>query len=323
MDKETEVLNTEVQITPGQLLKEKRESLGLSIEQVASRLRLRVIIVQSLEADNFNIDKVTTFTRGYVRSYAKLVGIDEEVILSAFDLCSDHTDPEVFDLKSFSRKTSKEQHNSRINILTVCIIFIVLGISSVWWYQNQQQDSLKPSSSMFEDSVNAVESGSIKPYPKSKETTEKENSHDVVTPKKSTLKGNQESPLSGYDTVTKENGDSSHKQDSKIQSNITTETTKLVNHNEQLTVNTQATSHASYPQLVMMFNEDCWIQVKDATGKTLAIGLKKSGHRFHLEGKLPLSVILGAPENVSITFAGEPIDLSRYTSGKVARFTLP
>ncbi|MGL5109148.1 MAG: RodZ domain-containing protein, partial [Vibrio ordalii] len=29
------------------------------------------------------------------------------------------------------------------------------------------------------------------------------------------------------------------------------------------------------------------------------------------------------PESVSMTFASEPVDLSGYTSGKVARFTLP
>ncbi len=73
----------------------------------------------------------------------------------------------------------------------------------------------------------------------------------------------------------------------------------------------------------MNFSSDCWIQVKDATGKTLSTGIKKAGQTLNLRGQKPLQVILGAPEGVSVTFASEPVDLSGYTSGKVARFTLP
>ena len=75
--------------------------------------------------------------------------------------------------------------------------------------------------------------------------------------------------------------------------------------------------------LVMSFTDDCWIQVKDASGKTLSTGVKKAGQSLNLSGNLPYSVILGAPENVSMTLASEPVDLSGYTSGKVARFNLP
>jgi len=75
--------------------------------------------------------------------------------------------------------------------------------------------------------------------------------------------------------------------------------------------------------LTMNFSSDCWVQVKDATGKTLSTGIKKAGETLNLRGQKPLQVILGAPEGVSVTFASEPVDLSGYTSGKVARFTLP
>jgi cytoskeleton protein RodZ len=51
--------------------------------------------------------------------------------------------------------------------------------------------------------------------------------------------------------------------------------------------------------------------------------VKKAGQSLDLTGNMPYSVILGAPENVSMTLASEPVDLSGYTSGKVARFNLP
>ena len=76
-------------------------------------------------------------------------------------------------------------------------------------------------------------------------------------------------------------------------------------------------------ELVMQFSADCWIQVKDATGKTLSTGIKKAGQSLNLSGQTPYKVVIGAPEAVSMTFASEPVDLSGYTSGKVARITLP
>jgi cytoskeleton protein RodZ len=76
-------------------------------------------------------------------------------------------------------------------------------------------------------------------------------------------------------------------------------------------------------ELVMQFSADCWIQVKDAAGKTLSTGIKKVGQTLNFSGTAPYKVILGAPESVSMTFASEPVDLSGYTSGKVARITLP
>ena len=75
--------------------------------------------------------------------------------------------------------------------------------------------------------------------------------------------------------------------------------------------------------LTMKFKADCWIQVKDTNGKTLVSGTHKPGQDVELTGKAPFKVILGAPEGVTMTFASEPVDLSGYTSGKVARFTLP
>ena len=76
-------------------------------------------------------------------------------------------------------------------------------------------------------------------------------------------------------------------------------------------------------ELVMQFSSDCWIQVKDATGRTLSTGIKKAGQSLNLSGETPYKVVIGAPEAVSMTFASEPVDLSGYTSGKVARITLP
>ena len=126
-------------VQAGTLLKNKRESLGLSQKQIADRLRLRVSIIENIESNNFTSDQVATFTRGYLRSYARAVGIAESEVLCALDGCEE-TQPEEQEMKSFSHKTKREAHDSRIMTLTLGIVIVVLGISSVWWWQNQEKN---------------------------------------------------------------------------------------------------------------------------------------------------------------------------------------
>ena len=60
--------------------------------------------------------------------------------------------------------------------------------------------------------------------------------------------------------------------------------------------------------LVLTFTGDCWIQVKDKNDKTLSTGVIKAGQSISLQGLAPLSIKLGAPEYVTMSYAGEPVD---------------
>ncbi|HGY1351367.1 TPA: helix-turn-helix domain-containing protein, partial [Aeromonas salmonicida subsp. salmonicida] len=70
---------------PGQLLRNAREQLGWTREQVASRIHLRLTLIAAIESDTYDKQTSHTFIRGYLRTYAKLVGIPDETILAAYD----------------------------------------------------------------------------------------------------------------------------------------------------------------------------------------------------------------------------------------------
>ena len=114
----------------GTLLKNKRESLGLTQKQISDRLKLRVTLIQQIEENQFETDQVATFMRGYIRSYAKYVNLDQKVVLNALHHTGDaqHQEQEML---SFSRKTKTEKHNSRIMLLTWSIFAVIVGISSL------------------------------------------------------------------------------------------------------------------------------------------------------------------------------------------------
>lgn len=302
-------------IEAGTLLKNKRESLGMSQKQVADRLRLRVSVIEDIESNRFESQQVATFTRGYLRSYAKFVGLDEKMVLTALEQTADvQPQEQEIEMQSFSRKTKDEKHNSRIMLLTWVIGLVIIGISAAWWWQNQQENSL--TKEVTDSSVEA-------PKPTAQELADIDlmtaeeliasTPEDVVSTSNDVVETSEVPVEQGSDPLLAE-----------------TENTTSVDSEEPVAVIETAEEEQPAPVvpegmtlLTMKFKADCWIQVKDTNGKTLVSGTHKPGQDVELTGKAPFKVILGAPEGVTMTFASEPVDLSGYTSGKVARFTLP
>jgi cytoskeleton protein RodZ len=63
--------------TPGQLLKEARERKGLSLSDIAGKLRLSTQWIKDIEADNYRHINALVYIQGHLRSYAKQVDVAE------------------------------------------------------------------------------------------------------------------------------------------------------------------------------------------------------------------------------------------------------
>ena len=247
-------------IEAGTLLKNKRESLGLTQKQISDRLKLRGTLIQQIEENQFESDQVATFMRGYIRSYAKYVNLDEKVVLSALHHAGDaqHQEQEML---SFSRKTKTEKHNSRIMILTWSIFAVIAGISSLWWWQNQQQDTLSQSLVNTESSEELVVEESLDPELTSLEVIEAEQNTET-----SPVTENSDDLLTVVSAA-----EASENVEQVEQTQDVAEVTPVAAESETVTPEPVAN------ELVMQFSADCWIQVKDEAGKTLSTGIKKAG----------------------------------------------
>ncbi|WP_394145267.1 cytoskeleton protein RodZ [Vibrio atypicus] len=299
-------------VEAGTLLKQKREQLGLSQKQIADRLRLRVSIIESIDNNEFSSDLVATFTKGYLRSYAKAVGISEAEVLSAYTTL-DNPEPEEQTMQSFSRQTKRERHDSRIMTITWGILVVIIGISSVWWWQNQQTSIVDLTQATdqeleLEQQLENAQQAELNPAepvlvvePATEQDAEPTTLPEVVEPEVSEeLVAPESEPTQPVEEVAQI--EPVAESQAPVEEPVPTVAANL---------------------LSMTFNGDCWIQIKDKSGKTISSGVKKSGQTLELTGEMPYKVVLGAPRNVSMTLASEPVDLSGYTSGKVARFTLP
>ncbi|CCY46679.1 putative uncharacterized protein [Firmicutes bacterium CAG:822] len=69
----------------GAKLKEARESIGVSIEEVAEDLKLRPSQIENIEAGNTEAFKDMFYLKYFIRDYAKYLGLDKEDLIDEFN----------------------------------------------------------------------------------------------------------------------------------------------------------------------------------------------------------------------------------------------
>ncbi len=68
----------------GEFFKQVRETKGLTIDEVASKTRIRTDFLKALEDGNFAVLPDQVFAKGFVRTYARSLGLDEEDAMHRF-----------------------------------------------------------------------------------------------------------------------------------------------------------------------------------------------------------------------------------------------
>ncbi|MFQ2222551.1 cytoskeleton protein RodZ [Aeromonas enteropelogenes] len=300
-------------VGPGQLLRNAREQLGWTREQVASRIHLRLTLIAAIESDTYDKHTSHTFIRGYLRTYAKLVGIPEETILAAYDKLG-LTPPDNIDMQSFSRRSRQQANDSRLKVVTWLVILVLIGLSVAWWWQSTARrsagdEALAATEMSASTSVAATDSvpGTESQAPVTDAT---EPAIDAAAP---AAVSDATSTLAPESAVLPEENPSA-----AVSTQAESSTSDVAATDESA-----ASEPASAPQLKMSFTADCWLDVKDANGKTLYSGLKKANDELVLEGAEPLKLIVGAPMAVKLEYKGQSFDMSRYNNGRTARFSLP
>jgi len=71
-------------ISPGALLKREREKKGLSYTQISQQIRLRPHFLAAIENEEWDLLPAPTLVKGFIRSYARVLGLDEERILDLY-----------------------------------------------------------------------------------------------------------------------------------------------------------------------------------------------------------------------------------------------
>lgn len=305
-EKITELSEDMEMVSPGAMLREARKALSLSQEHIASKLNFKVGIVKNIEDDTFDPLMPITFNRGYLVNYAKLVGVEVVDVLASYDALDAATIQRT-EMLSFSRETAKQAEHSRVMWLSYFIVAVLIGLTILWWQQEsreQETDTLNFTPTMTIDKnvsdvvlVESVESVSL---------SEKQALVDNSTIELVLVNESDKSiSNANIDTIT-----------DVSQSNIDAVASTLVNEISKSEIPVISTA-------VFTFSGDCWVNIFDDTGERIAWGVKKSGYVMTVQGKAPLRITVGKPELTSIIFDGQPVNMSAFNVGNIAKFNLP
>ncbi|AXR07270.1 RodZ domain-containing protein [Salinimonas sediminis] len=299
-----EVIPQAPQQTPGQMLHDARVKQGLSLQDVANKLFLKPGTIENIEADKIDESMSVTFTKGYVRNYAKFLGLDHEQVIREFDKV--HTAPKPpAKLQSFSQRVAKQAHDDRWMMVTWVILFLLVAGVVAWWYQQDDSagdDALEPVTESSQSVTATERSASPTPVARTKNNTP--------------AASNSEPPVARAESADEDTAD----EPAPVPSNAPAQATR------QPAVADQAEAAQNAGPTTAMeftFDNECWVNIVDANGNVLATGIKRAGRVMQISGQPPISVTLGAPDDVAITFAGNKVDISGFQNGRTARFTLP
>ncbi|PVZ85436.1 cytoskeleton protein RodZ [Serratia sp. S1B] len=325
-----------VSMTTGQRLRQAREQLGLSQQAVAERLCLKNSTVRDIEEDNIPVDLASTFVRGYIRSYAKLVHIPEDELLPALGKQASSKVTKLPHMQGLSMGKRRKKRDGWLMSFTWLVVLVVIGLTFAWWWQNhkaQQEEivamadhssaqlSQRDNDSQSAASVDGnVDNGASAVDPDSS-AAPVTNGAPTSQPQPTAAPVTTPTATSPQVTSTQAVASQPNNVVAPSQATIPGAAPTAAS---QLPTGTATSSVADANALVMDFSGDCWLQVSDSTGKSLFSGTQKSGSRLNLVGTPPYKLTIGAPAVVQVQFQGNPVDLSRFVkANRVARLTVP
>ena len=69
----------------GERFRAAREARGLSLSDVAERIRIRSVYLGAIEDENWTAIGAPVYTRGFLRTYARFLGLDPEEVVGEFN----------------------------------------------------------------------------------------------------------------------------------------------------------------------------------------------------------------------------------------------
>lgn len=324
----TDAADVALTASPGEQLKRERESQGLSREEVAESLNLRPAVIQGLEADNYEEVPVAAYRRGYLRSYAHLLGIDDRPVLEAYRA--------RFGSEEHERKVTPvhvTRPPSRIGawlfrLVTLLVIAGLVGLTLMWWQSRGGNeppgvsDSGPVSVDSLDGSTTITESGE----PMAEEAADAGADELPPLPDEESDLGLVEDPEAAGEAsagvveagpahiIAADRGTSDEaEQEAPVEGATETEPGSEA-----------APATAADPRVLeLTFNEQSWTEIFDADNQRVFVGLQEPGTTASVEGEPPFRLTVGNATGVELVWRGESVDLgARAGANNVARFTL-
>lgn len=324
----------------GPALRDARDAAGLSVSEIATRLKVPETVVENIESERLEALPGSVFARGYVRSYASLVGLDPDEMVSAYDKKSGQEESVEFELRPLGtlprvlaalRKSLRLPRMQSLVFGGTLILFAALAGIFLWFAWPSQAPVVSE----------PVEQPVEQPLEQSSEASTGDDAEPVSSADRewveSTAPANAPAPSNGLpasegsiaqeeapvpdavgdaipDVLPNGSPDGPAEEPTEALSDIQQTLASLSN---PLTY-TPGDEHV----LVFHFSSDCWVEVLDAAGSLLHQALARAGDRLEVRGDAPFSITLGYAPGAQLEYNGDPVMLAPHTHDDVARLVL-
>lgn len=282
--------------SPGQALATARAGLKLSVADVSQQIKYGVRQIAAIEADDYAKLPGTTFVRGMIRSYAKLVQIDAEPLLADLGR-RDIPGPVTVDLRTSGQEPFLEggEKSNRVYVgLSVAALVAVAVVAYQWWtnpLDTGEVVKITPKAARSEARETATRESAAAPVPVAAE----------VPP----LSADAPVPASVPEPEAKGEARAAEQ---RAQAAVPAGAAKAgVNGRKRVELE---------------FEQQSWVEIKQANGKILLSQLNQAGTSQLIEGQPPFELVIGNAAKVRLKYDGEPVDLRPHFKIDVARLTL-
>lgn len=249
--------------SPGRSLREARMAIGLSIADVAQSIKFSPRQIETIERDDFSKLPGATFVRGFIRSYAKLLHLDEQSLLTMLDRQTPQADVQIHLPQDTGAALPQqgEQHNYFPLLILLAIVVSIAAVLAIYFDWSGKAEKPRSATS---------------------------NEAPTVQP-----------PLA------------------RIEQPAAT----LVDP-DQPTPQISLSSDPDIRQLIFVFEDKSWVEIKDATQQVIFAQNNEPGTRQVVNGKPPFALVIGNASRVQLQFEEQQVDLRPHTKVDVARLTL-
>ncbi|WP_434571973.1 RodZ domain-containing protein [Pseudomonas sp. Z3-8] len=328
-------------VNPGETLRQARESNGWSLAEVALKLNLTVTSLSNLEAGAFDKLPGHTFARGYIRAYAKLLGMDQTVLVQQFDQYTG-SDAQGSSVHSLGRiEEPVRVSHTILRIVSLLLLIAVIGGGFVWW---QDQASLRSKEPVAMNPEHVEVEGAdgttqIHPLdePEDQAVVEGQTEGETALALPQGQDSGETDAAAGAEPVVPSvpapaptpaaPTAPAHAGSAPTTPTAPAPVTPAPTVAAPAVPAAPATPAAPAPapgdgQVQIQFTADCWTQITDGNGKVLFSGLKRKGDSTSVNGRPPFAVRLGYARGAQVSYNGQSVDVAPFTSGETARLKL-
>lgn len=158
----------------GEYFRKAREAQGLTIEQVAATTRIQESYLQALEEERFQALPEKVFTKGFVRTYARTLGLDEEEALRRFAISAGTYYQKEEEEQQQVLQREEETRRSKTNRNAVIILtgVILIGLFFLLPKEQSPPPSSGPAKESKAPSVSNSQSQRVEPEKKATDETQ-------------------------------------------------------------------------------------------------------------------------------------------------------